>query len=84
MPTHDPFVRGVPTAETPCAVLSESRGPLIIDDDADAGSWFFRLPAPFRIRAFVGVPLGTPADMPLGVLQEQGGKLRAAPCVVEA
>jgi len=24
------------------------------------------------------------ADMPLGVLQEQGGKLRAAPCVVEA
>jgi len=66
-PTHDPFVRGMPVTGTPCAVLRQHRGPLVIDD-ANDGAWAFHVPAPFPVRSFAGVPLRPRADAPFGVL----------------
>jgi len=65
--THDPFMGGVPVAETPFEALRRHRGPLVVDD-ANEGAWVFRVPAPFPVRSFAGVPLRPRAESPFGVL----------------
>jgi CheY-like chemotaxis protein len=75
-PTHDPFLPGIPIAETPCAEVRRTRSLVVIDDAGDEAA-VPTLPT-HRMRSFAGVPLDAEAESPPGALCHFDHRPRAA------